>query len=406
MKTKYPMVLEDGAARVTVRKISDHGRASFMLDYHWGGKRKQKVRADENEAHSDARRILAMMLDEAPKFSDTEGAGVLKSAACALTGIELPVDVVCREYANAVRALGGMPLSEAVALALRYRPLREEKNVPEIVDEYLIRLAPDARPAYFKNTRHRLRRFARSFPGPIGRITKSDLEKWLHERAISNVTRNGERRLLVGLFRWARSEKYLPNAARTEAEEIKTLKTTMNIETFDLATVEKLMRHLEKNRPEYLVYAAIGIFAGVRPAELARLDFSAIRWAHGDIEIRADQSKTNARRLIEMEPNLKLWLAPYRNSRGPICVRRRPGEKLHEIAKSIGIEWTPDVMRHSFISYAVALKNEIGSVALRAGNSEGIIKRHYLKRVTAEEGRAFFAIAPRGSSKVVHFKAA
>jgi hypothetical protein len=44
---------------------------------------------------------------------------------------------------------------------------------------------------------------------------------------------------------------------------------------------------------------------------------------------------------------------------------------------------------------------QIGQVALWAGNSEAIIKRHYLERVTQKEGKAFFAIVPKTSGKVV-----
>lgn len=406
MKRNYPVVLEDGAASVKICKISDHGRDAFMLEYYWGGKRRRKTRADENEAHADAGRILAMMLDEVPKFSDTEGAGVLKSAACALTGIELPVDVVCREYADAMRKLGGaMNLSEAVALALRYRPLRAAKNMPEIVEEYLAELKPNISLAYWRNLSFRLRRFARRFSGEIALVTKSEMEKWLTGLSLAPASRNSERRSIVGLFRWARSEKYLPDVMKTEGEALKNFKAVTDIRIFDLPSVEKLMRHLEKNHPDRVPFAAIGIFAGVRPVELTRLDFTAIRWEHGDIEIRANESKTGGRRLVEMPDNLKLWLAPFRNRLGPIG-NTDSAPRLHEIARRIGVAWSPDIMRHSAISYGVAVKNEIGSVALNAGNSESIIKRHYLKRVTREEGRAFFAIGPNGGSKVVHFKAA
>ena len=60
-------------------------------------------------------------------------------------------------------------------------------------------------------------------------------------------------------------------------------------------------------------------------------------------------------------------------------------ETLAAFAKAKGYGWPFDVMRHSFISYAVALTQQIGQVALWAGNSEAVIKRHYLERVTEDE---------------------
>ena len=55
---------------------------------------------------------------------------------------------------------------------------------------------------------------------------------------------------------------------------------------------------------------------------------------------------------------------------------------------------THDETRHSFISYHVALHRSLGDAALQAGNSESIIKRHYLNLHPREEGGQFFRIVP------------
>ncbi|MGH7995476.1 MAG: hypothetical protein ACREFX_03900 [Opitutaceae bacterium] len=53
-----------------------------------------------------------------------------------------------------------------------------------------------------------------------------------------------------------------------------------------------------------------------------------------------------------------------------------------------------DVMRHSFISMFVAKFRSIGEAALQAGNSENIIRKHYLDLKTTEEAEQFFGILP------------
>jgi hypothetical protein len=53
-----------------------------------------------------------------------------------------------------------------------------------------------------------------------------------------------------------------------------------------------------------------------------------------------------------------------------------------------------DEARHSFISYHVAFHRSIGDAALQAGNSESIVKRHYLNTHTRDEGGKFFRIIP------------
>jgi hypothetical protein len=56
---------------------------------------------------------------------------------------------------------------------------------------------------------------------------------------------------------------------------------------------------------------------------------------------------------------------------------------------------THDVLRHTFISMFVAKFRSIGEAALQAGNSESIIRQHYLDLKTSSEAEAFFSILPK-----------
>ena len=49
-------------------------------------------------------------------------------------------------------------------------------------------------------------------------------------------------------------------------------------------------------------------------------------------------------------------------------------------------------MRHSFISFFVARFRSVGEAALQAGNSESVIRKHYLDLKTAAEAAEFFNI--------------
>jgi hypothetical protein len=52
-------------------------------------------------------------------------------------------------------------------------------------------------------------------------------------------------------------------------------------------------------------------------------------------------------------------------------------------------------MRHSFCSYLLAKEQNIGLVAEQAGNSPEMIKKHYRRPLTQEEGEAWFEIRPK-----------
>jgi len=58
-----------------------------------------------------------------------------------------------------------------------------------------------------------------------------------------------------------------------------------------------------------------------------------------------------------------------------------------------------DILRHTFISMFVAKFRSMGEAALQAGNSESIIRKHYLDLKTKDEAEAFFAILPQAASK-------
>jgi hypothetical protein len=51
-------------------------------------------------------------------------------------------------------------------------------------------------------------------------------------------------------------------------------------------------------------------------------------------------------------------------------------------------------MRHTFISMHVAKYRSMGEAALQAGNSESIIRKHYLDLKTPAEAEQFFGIMP------------
>ena len=76
-------------------------------------------------------------------------------------------------------------------------------------------------------------------------------------------------------------------------------------------------------------------------------------------------------------------------------------KNLDRLAKSVRqhFKLKHDEPRHSFISYHVALHRSIGGAALQAGNSESIVRRHYLNLNPAEDGEAFFTVFPTGYPK-------
>jgi hypothetical protein len=56
--------------------------------------------------------------------------------------------------------------------------------------------------------------------------------------------------------------------------------------------------------------------------------------------------------------------------------------------------WKANALRHSFISYRIALTRDIAAVALEAGNSPKMIFAHYRELCTEREAKDWFSILP------------
>ena len=145
-------------------------------------------------------------------------------------------------------------------------------------------------------------------------------------------------------------------------------------------------------RPEVIPFLAIGAFAGLRHAEIARLDWADVKADH--IEVKKGKAKTRSRRLVPILPNLQAWLAPHRKPEGPVAAFANMTKQLLWLADDAEIAWRHNALRHSFISYRMAeIKNE-NAVAAESGNSPMMIYRNYRELVTESQAKAWFSVTP------------
>lgn len=145
-------------------------------------------------------------------------------------------------------------------------------------------------------------------------------------------------------------------------------------------------------------YFALSYFAGLRPEgeleKLAEREKELVNLKTGKIFIPAAISKTKADRQITICPNLAAWLKAYAGF--PIIP---VNFKMMHWRVRTHYKLKRDETRHSFISYHVAIHRSIGDAALQAGNSESMVRQHYLNLHTKEEGQAFFSIIPDARSR-------
>ena len=165
-----------------------------------------------------------------------------------------------------------------------------------------------------------------------------------------------------------------------------------------IVTVEQsreLLRHCPLECKPYLVLA---LFAGIRPDEIARMDWHDVCFETGTVRI---DGKTRHHRIITLEPMALALLKPLRMERGPVAPSKYVLRGWKRRCRALlGGKWTADILRHSFASYMLAKIGDVGKVAALLGNSPAILLRHYNRPVTAPAAEAFFALFTTESAQL------
>src|SRR5262249_27537668 len=151
----------------------------------------------------------------------------------------------------------------------------------------------------------------------------------------------------------------------------------------------------------------IGAFAGLRDAEIKRLDWSEVDLARGYIEVQAAKAKSARRRIIPIQPNLGAWLAPY-SERNGMVVPVNARKKLDKVRKAAGLaRWPTNGLRHSYASYRLAAIHDAPRVAAELGHTgPQMLYNTYRELVLPEDAERYWKIAPQGKAEnVVAFTA-
>jgi integrase len=170
-----------------------------------------------------------------------------------------------------------------------------------------------------------------------------------------------------------------------------------------ILTVEQATRLLAAADAQIVPYLAVGLFVGLRRAELERLDWAQVNFERGFIEVTAKNAKSRQRRIVTMQPNLSSWLLPHRKLSSNVAPELGFRELFEAARKAAGIEpWPRNALRHSFASYHLAHFNNAARTSLELGHrSSGMLFAHYRELVMPGEAARYWAIVPQPQADVV-----
>lgn len=407
-----PLVVKRGAVRVAIYRVKNgekYERFSVVFR-EANGQRRVRSFSDPDEARREAELIATRLANGQTSLEGLRTLDVAEflSARELLKPLNLTVGAAVTQLVTAAKRLPpGSSIFEAVDyFARRHAHSMPRKTVPEVVAEFLEdRTNAGLSAIHLRDLTYRLQRFARSFPVPIAEVTSRMVQDFIstlkHQgtgKPSAARSKENALRQIVSIFNFARRMKYVPADLAFDISEVQAPKQSQSV--IEIYTAEEITKLLRTADPEIVPAMAIAAFAGLRLAEVARLDWKEVRLSERLIVVEAAKSKTAARRLVPISENLVSWLSPLAKQCGLVnpCagdqLGNALGDRLGRCAARAGVRWVRNGFRHSYITYRVAVLKDVAATALECGNSPSVIFSNYRALATSGEGNAWFSVLP------------
>ena len=405
-KPTFPYKVSNQGVSVTIGLVEKNGQQIFRVLYSEQGKRKQAWRTTFEAAKRAADDAIQATLTgdaSALKLNSADRHTYLRAVEY-VAPLGIALDHAAREYAECRTLLGGKatPIE-----ACRDWLKRHEIELPKITVTAAVKLlkeqaATDGKSAdRKKQLAAALDAFAKNFTTEeVDTISAKLVADYLAALDFKERTKANHRDTVGYFNRWLILRGYLTKGTDwLEGVQKYTKRKQGLISTY---TAEEMRRLIAAADKRILPMIVIGGFAGLRHAEIARLEWRDIDLEDGFIEVRAENAKTDTRRIVPLKPNLKAFLEKVEKKSGKVVPLVNTTKKLLEAATDTAdaekeieaLEWKHNALRHTYISARVAECGDVPRVADEAGNSPQVIRTNYLKRMRPTAATEWFAIVP------------
>lgn len=397
--------IQRNGVTVRIRRTEKNGFDRFVVDYRVLGRRKLVWRSSLAAAREVANAAIDKITAGQGEVLNLNGSDAHNYVRVreAMEGVDKPTDEVIREYTEARSLLNGRA---TVIEACRDWARRHAVELPRImvdaaVREFVVQCVADGKSKLrLRGIRAVLNRFSKSFNLEIHTLEPKMIADYLTALPFSNCSKYNHRSQIGFFNRWLILRGYL--AKGTDWLEGVQKYTNQMTGEISIYSADEMRRLIAVANERILPLIVIGAFAGLRHAEIVRLDWQDIDLDEGFIEVKADKAKTKTRRIVPLKNNLKAFLLPLAKPSGKIITLVNSSNALLETAEATGdteaglapLIWKHNALRHSFISYRVAECADVPRVADEAGNSPQIIRTNYLRRVRPAAAAEWFAIMP------------
>lgn len=254
------------------------------------------------------------------------------------------------------------------------------------------------RPHTLRGLKWRTARFEKRFgKEAVATIQTDKVKEWLHSQGEqSPVSLNNFRRAIHALFAFAVAEGYRASNPVTALPLYAAPDKAPAILSVDQAS--DLLSAAARTEPTLglLGFVTLGLFAGLRRAELERLDWAAFKLDRRMVTVDGSIAKTGSIRNVTLSANALAWLASCAKTSGRVTPRNL-NHRLRRLRFLAGITHSAsNELRHSFASYHYDLHQNAPLTAAMLGHTSGtnLLFEHYRSLVQLGEGALYFALAP------------
>jgi len=317
-------------------------------------------------------------------------------------------DAQLADAQNALLRLDGKASLYAAAdyYVRHYQPSVTERPLKGVLAEFLEeKKASNLRPRALENLKFRVGRFEVAHPGKtVSQIQVVDIRAAVFVSGWKPASSHNERRALSCFFNWCVKRGYSSEnpVGKVDPPRLERCEPVI----LSVPEVESVLAACLTHKAGILTpYLALAFFAGLRPCELQRVKWSDIDLGGKTLAVRSAAAKLRARRLVQLPDNLIPWLEPHFD-KTPIYPPnwRKNFDSVRHLAGFRGswakkgdesrATWVSDVLRHTSLSYRLALVKHEGEVARWAGNSPQVLLTHYAGIVREPDAKAYWGLTP------------
>lgn len=307
----------------------------------------------------------------------------------------------------------GIGLLEAATF---YRAARmaeaASKPTTAAVKLWLVDMDAKLRGRTLTNYKQTAKRFEALGEKPLAAVTREELQNIVAPPGMPATTSAGHYRVGMAFWNWSARRGWCDAGAFDKLEK-PAKGQRKKIEFFQPEAAAALLAAAEAHYPQAVGMFAVGLFAGVRPVELTRLDPDLV--TTDGIDVGADESKGISRRHITPCETLAAWLARYPFEKvsnwdrvWDACRRIAGWDVASEFVTDLELKldpphrgsWPQDGMRHSCGTYHVARGSDLAGMIYWFGHTggEATLRRFYVGKTTKKTALEFYALRPGGQT--------